>query len=344
MNWNKLLTALLIAFVAIALSSAAASAKELKIQLVYPETSSVADNTKYFKKLVSEYTDGEVTIKIHYPGQLVKGKEGLTAMQRGMIQGYVGSMLYFSGTIPEVNGEWLPYSWRNVSEAMDIYYNYGYLELMRDAVDDHGAYYVAPISVASMGLMTKFPIRSLDDLKGKKIRAVGMESKIVEALGAASLTISGAEQYSALQRGTVDGTDYPWYTLEDYKFHEVVDYISTPPLHKPGIVEIVLSQDAWNSLSSEQQQAVQEAGWKTAIHSARLGKFNDVDAYKFAKEKGVENIELSQEALSNFKEATAPLYKNHMEDSDLCAKQVEILGEYFQKLGESNHPSVKAIQ
>ncbi|WP_299982757.1 hypothetical protein [Desulfobacula sp.] len=47
-------------------------------------------------------------------------KEGLTAMQRGMIDGYIGSMVYFAGVLPEVNGEWLPFSWKNVSEAMDI--------------------------------------------------------------------------------------------------------------------------------------------------------------------------------------------------------------------------------
>ena len=42
--------------------------------------------------------------------------------------GMPATMLYFAGVIPEVNGEWLPFSWKNVSEAIDIYYNYGYLE------------------------------------------------------------------------------------------------------------------------------------------------------------------------------------------------------------------------
>ena len=51
------------------------------------------------------------------------------------------------------------------------------------------------------------------DLQGRKIRAVGMEATIMDVLGAAPVAISGAEQYMALKRGTVEGTDYPFYTI-----------------------------------------------------------------------------------------------------------------------------------
>ncbi len=323
--------------------SASTHAKTLRVQIAYPEASSVSDNAKFFAQKVAEYTQDEVKVKLYYPGQLVKAKEALTAMRRGMIDGYIGSGLYFSGSIPEVNGEWLPYSWRNVNEMLDIYYGYGFLDIMRKAFEKNDSIYVAPISVATMGLMTKFPVNSVDDLKGKKIRASGMEAKIVEMLGASSVNLEGAEQYSALQRGTVDGTDYPWYTLEDYNFYEVVDYISNPALHTPGVVEITLSKKTWNKLSDDHKDAINHAGWNTAIHSARLQIGNDEEAYKFAEENGIKNIVLSKEKLSKFKERTNPLYTEHMNESELCAEQVRILGEYFQKLG-IQHPSVEAIQ
>ena len=82
----------------------------LKFQCIYPKNSQVAQSTMYFAEKVSEYTNGEVEIKIFWPGQLVKTKEAFSALQRGMIEGYSGSMLYFGGVMPEVNGEWLPYS------------------------------------------------------------------------------------------------------------------------------------------------------------------------------------------------------------------------------------------
>ncbi len=319
------------------LSGVAAAKKVLKLQLVYPKTSSVAANSLFFADKVEKLTNGEVKIKIFYPGQLVKAKEGLTAMKRGMIDGYIGSMLYFAGVIPEVNGEWLPFSWKNVSEAMDIYYNYGYLDIMRKATEKHGCYYVAPISVAKMGLMTKFPINSIEDLKGKKIRAVGMEGRIVKALGGSSVALSGAEQYTALQRGTAEGTDYPWYTLRDYKFSEVVSYVSSPPLHSPGIVEILLNNKVWKKLSSDEKQAVNLAGFLTSIHSANLSEKNDREIIGFCRDNNVKIVKLPGKELVKMIKALKPVYKDHINSSDLCAEQVETLKNYFNEMG-IKHP------
>lgn len=319
------------------LTGIAAAKKELKVQLVYPKTSSVAANALFFANKVEKLTNGDVTIKIFYPGHLVKAKEGLTAMQRGMIDGYIGSMLYYAGVIPEVNGEWLPFSWKNVSEAIDIYYNYGYLDVLRRATAKQKCYYVAPISVAKMGLMTNFPINTMEDLKGKKIRAVGMEGKIVKALGGSSVALSGAEQYTALQRGTADGTDYPWYTLRDYKFFEVVSYVSSPTLHSPGMVEILFNNKVWESLSATEKDAVNTAGFLTTIHSANLSEKNDAEIIDFCRDNNVKIIELPSEEVLKMITALKPVYEEHIQASELCAEQVEILKNYFSEMG-IKHP------
>lgn len=315
----------------------AAAQKVLKVQLVYPENSSVAANAAFFADKVDKLTNGDVKIKIFYPGQLVKAKEGLTAMQRGMIDGYIGSMLYFAGVIPEVNGEWLPFSWKNVSEAMDIYYNYGYLELMREATAKQECYYLAPISVAKMGLLTKFPINSMEDIQGKKIRAVGMEGKIVKALGGSSVALSGSEQYTALQRGTAEGTDYPWYTLRDYKFCEVVSYVSSPPLHSPGIVEIVFGNKTWTTLSPEAKAAIEQAGYLTSLHSANLSERNDMEIMDFCKEKDLKIIQMPDQEVEKMIKALKPVYEEHQAANDICSRQVEVLKAYFKAMN-IQHP------
>ena len=317
--------------------------KILRFQLVYPKTSMVAVNSIFFAEKVNEYTHGKVKVKIFYPGQLVKAAEGLTALQRGMIDGYIGSMLYFAGTVPEVNGEWLPFCWDGVADVLDVYYNYGFLEVLREALKKHDVYYLSPIMVSTMGFMTKFPIRTLKDLKGRTIRAVGMEAKIVKALGATSVAIAGAEQYTALQRGVVDGTDYPWYTLEDYKFYEVVKYVSEPALHTPGIVEILISNRAMKKLNSDERKAIERAGLDTAIHSARLSEDNDKRARRFGKAHGIEFIKLSEDVLSRFRKATSKLYKSHMKQCSLCAKQVKILARFYKEKNP-HHPAVEAVK
>jgi hypothetical protein len=172
-------------FCVVFITNCTAKEYELRIQCAYPENAYVGETTKFIKERVEALTNGNVKLKIFWPDQLVKTNEAFDALKKELIDGYTGSLLYFAGSIPEVNCEWLPFGWMTPEEAEEVYLKYGWLELLRKATERHGAFYVSPISVASMGLLTKFPVNKLEDLKGKKIRAVGMEAMIVKALGAA---------------------------------------------------------------------------------------------------------------------------------------------------------------
>ena len=53
--------------------------------------------------------------------------------------------------------------------------------------------------------MTKFPVNSVADIQGKKIRAVGYIGKLIKGVGAAPVSVPNAEIYTTLERGTADG-------------------------------------------------------------------------------------------------------------------------------------------
>ncbi len=308
-----------------------AKSKKLTLQCVYPKTAYMGQTTEFFAKRVEELSNGEVRIKVFWPGQLVKTKEAFDSLKKGMIDAYSGSMLYFAGSIPEVNCEWLPFGWATPKEAADVYKNHGWLELMREATAKHGVRYVAPLAVASMGLITKFPVNSVEDLKGRKIRAVGMEAKIISALGGASVSISGAEQYMAIKQGVVDGTDYPFYTIGKYKFYEVCNYISRPALHTPGIIELLINNESYNSLSKANQKAIDQAGWESFMRTVELNEKWDQEAYAVCKEKNVEIIDLTPEALEGFRTKITPLWDQLAAKSDISKRLVESLRAYMAK-------------
>jgi TRAP-type C4-dicarboxylate transport system substrate-binding protein len=318
--------------IAASVSSAADNVK-IRLQCVYPEKANVGQNTLFFAERVSALTGGEVTVKIFWPDQLVKTNEAFDAMSKGMIDAYCGSMLYFSGFVPEVNCEWLPFGWSNPKEAQELYEKHGWLDLMRQATLKHGVHYIAPLGVASMGLITKFPVHSLDDLKGKKIRAVGMEAKIMDALGASPVAISGAEQYMALKQGTVDGTNYPFYTIGNYKFYEVCNHIVRPALYTPGIVEILMNQKVYESLSEKNRKAVDQAGWETFLRTVELNPVYDEQAYTVCKEKNVTIIDLSPETVDQFRDRTMPLWNEVASKSEISAKLVASLKAYLKEKG-----------
>ncbi len=107
--------------------------------------------------------------------------------------------------------------------------------------------------------MTTKPVRTVDDLKGKKVRTWGLTAKIFKALGAAPTMIPGAEQYVALQRGTVDGTIYPVFVLDAYKLKEVIKYVHLPGIITPPTTNIYVNLKLWNSVPPDLQKAISEA-------------------------------------------------------------------------------------
>jgi TRAP-type C4-dicarboxylate transport system substrate-binding protein len=306
---------------------------KLRLQCAYPQNANVGQTTEFFAERLKELTKGNVTTKIFWPDQLVKTNEAFDSLSKGMIDAYSGSMLYFSGYVPEVNCEWIPFGWADAKEALDVYQNHGWLDLMREATLKHGVHYVAPLSVASMGLITKFPVNSIDDMKGRTIRAVGMEAKIITLLGASAVATSGAEQYMALQRGTVEGTDYPFYTIGNYKFYEVCSHIIRPALHSPGIVEILINDKVYKSMPEEYRKAVDQAGWEAFVRSVELSPKWDEDAYQISREKDVTIIDLKPEVVDEFRKASLPLWKEISDSSETSKKLVDNLKNYMTKKG-----------
>ncbi len=115
-------------------------------------------------------------------------------------------------------------------------------------------------------------IGSLDDLKGKKIRASGrMTAKFLEALGAEGVNISFSEVPGALQRGVVDcavtgagsGYNAGWW--------EVSTHLMTLPLGgwDPVVTAINLESLEQDSAKEEQEHAA-EADHRE-VREARLG-------------------------------------------------------------------------
>jgi TRAP-type C4-dicarboxylate transport system substrate-binding protein len=73
--------------------------------------------------------------------------------------------------------------------------------------------------------LVKAPTKPLDDINGLKFIASGkIPTEVVQRLGGSPLSIGLTDSYSALQRGTADGIDFPMAALHDFKLDEVTHY------------------------------------------------------------------------------------------------------------------------
>ncbi len=301
----------------------------LKLQCIYPLHGIGGQTSEYFAKKVNEYTNGEVEVKVYAPGQLSDAGGLLTAVQRGMIDLAVVSLLYYSGTVQEAFGTYLPYSWGNSVEALEFWES-GYLDFWRGVAPNYDFHYLAPVAAGRFGIMTKKPIKTLADMKGQKLRAAGMLGAVARELGATPVNLAAAEQYIALQRGTIDGLIFPIYSTKAYRLHEVISYVTSPPIFAPGFVDMIIGKQSWGKLSREKQSAVERAAKEAMYFSFIFFEAQDFDIAAFNRENGVETIELSPDEQKKFYDATRPLYKEHADRSESCAKQVKLIEDFLK--------------
>lgn len=108
-------------------------------------------------------------------------------------------------------------------------------------------------------MITREPINSLEDLKGKRIRGYGVASDVIERLGGTAVPMAAPEVYTALERGVLDGVyGFDFITAVAYKLHEIAPHftdIGDGP-HAPSTT--VMNMGVWESMPADIQQVCNE--------------------------------------------------------------------------------------
>jgi len=153
------------------------------------------------------------------------------------------------------------------------------------------------IRTAEAFLHSRKPVRTLTDLKGLKLRTAGAWLDISKDLGAAPVTTPGGEVFAALERGTIDATE--WGTLYENMttgFHKVAKYVIIPGVHQPTApFELVINKKAWEALSKADQDMVSMAAKMITLESWLIVGQEDAKALEFYKQAGNEIIVLDAE-------------------------------------------------
>ncbi|MEE2746192.1 MAG: TRAP transporter substrate-binding protein, partial [Pseudomonadota bacterium] len=101
----------------------------------------------------------------------------------------------------------------------------------------------------------------LGDLKGQKIRAGGNGIGILKKLGAAPLFLSPGSTTQALQKGTIDGTQFPWEALKGFRLIKHSKYhLVIPNGLYTNAWWFSMSKKTWGSLTSSQKKAIKGVG------------------------------------------------------------------------------------
>jgi len=249
-----------------------------------------------FARRCSELSGGTLEIKVFAKNILVPAMQVFDACSASQIDAFHSGVYYWKGknlAFSIFGG--MPLGLTSEEMITWLKFGGGY-DLWRELYGRFNLYpLIGGTTGPQMGGWFKKPINSLADLKGLKMRIPGLGGEVMKKLGVNPVLLPAGEIFTALDRGTIDATEWVGPALDSMMgFDKAAKYYYTG-WHEPGsILEITFNKARWEKLSSEHQAIItaaseemtgnmlQEFRYKNAKALAALPK--DVQIRTFPKE------------------------------------------------------------
>ncbi|MCX8066057.1 MAG: TRAP transporter substrate-binding protein [Candidatus Hydrogenedentes bacterium] len=176
-------------------------------------------------------------------------------------------------------------------------------------------------------LASKKPVRTLEDLKGLRIRCTGFVAKIVEKLGGQPVVMTQSETYDALQGGIVDATFCPMETLKGWRQGEVIKYVTDSRcIGYTTAMFVVINKAKWESLPQDIRDVFTKVSEEWVDKHGEGWLKDDEEAIKYIMEMAREIIPMSVEEQEKWKNAVQLSVQDYLSVNDGLPR-AEILAE-----------------
>jgi len=292
------------------LTMAQGKAVELTFSNFFPAAHKNSKLIEEWIKEIETKTKGQVKIKYFPGGTLTPAPQIYDGVVKGISDIGYSCFAYTRGKFPMMEVIDLPLGYKNGVIATKLV-NAFYKKFQPKELDD-----VKVLFLHAHGpgiLHTKFPVAMLEDLKGRKIRATGLASKVVTALGGAPVGTAMGETYDALRTGVAEGAMAPAEALQGWKWGEVVSYtVQNFGSAYTTAMFIVMNKAKWNALPADVKKVFEEVSAAYADKQGKLWDDIDKEGYAFLKQKGNKIIPLSKEEDARWAKAVQPLLDEYV--------------------------------
>jgi TRAP-type transport system periplasmic protein len=240
-------------------ASAAHAQKTLRInESLTPGSVEEAALTE-FKRLVESGSQGQLQIRIFLNDALGNPQTSLENLMTGSLDLYSGALEYYQPLVPmEIGLMAVPYLLRDHAH-MRRYLTSPAFDTARQKLLERGIRFLSTEFNADRGPYRVFistrPVKSLDDLKGMRIRIYPNEIAVRawRHLGTVPTVLPHTETYVSLRQGIVEGAPYPILGIRGPRFTEVARFVFRTN-EFPQTWPITISERVWRQLSPANQQ------------------------------------------------------------------------------------------
>jgi len=296
-----------------------------------------------FAELVERETEGRLRFAPFTDQLLHDPVDGFKATVTGITDYTHGYVTYQPGSFKLLHATQLPFLFPTpqvaslvVEELHPKYFKAEYERM--------GVYLAHCDATSPYNIISKRPIRRLEDLRGVKMRVTGgLVTEIFRELGAVPVAIAAAEVYTALQRGIVDAIALSVSDMASYRLQEIGPYYTRIDLNVL-LLHYCLNRERFDALPrdlKEQFYRLLRIRSQIAVQNYYSGE-GDQRALATLRDGGVEIIELDEEERGRFRAAVAPIRQRYIDTYQSQGLHARELIEEMQALALEYAPLTNA--
>lgn len=315
--------------------AAPAEVYELKIQSGYPHGDVSMELLNDFAAAAEQRSNGQLKISVFAEPEIVPLEQLFETTKKGTLDMLHCGGTFWGGIVPVGEIEFgIPFVYSipeeetfegKAKEIRRFYYESGFVDLLREEYGKQGLYWLDMHTYGPITLHSTVPVRTMEDLKGLKIRDEGLWTVYHNELGARGTCLSGTEAYIALKLGTIDISQWDISGITGLKWHEVAPYWIHPHQNDHIIGHILVNMDSWNALPDNLKQALAGAAedyWNMTVETYAL------EVKKAYEVPGVEVCWMTEDTIAQWHEVAYGLWDELAEKDPACARAIELIKEW----------------
>lgn len=176
-------------------------------------------------------------------------------------------------------------------------------------------------------------IKSLDQLKGLKMRFFGMGAKVMNKFGVSTQLLSAADIYPALELGTIDATEFSMPAIDrSLGFYQIAKFNYYPGWHQQATTnELLINMDKWNALSDANQAMLETACAANVALEIADGEASQFEAMIENEKSGVKNMTWTDDQIAQFRAAWDEVVLEEIKDNPDAQKVWKSYNDFHEK-------------
>ncbi len=245
---------------------------------------------KTLARNVEAISGGDIRLEFVEPAQLIAPHDIFDAVRKGTVDAGWSTPAYWQEREPALAlFSAIPFG-PDAVEYAAWYHRGGGKAIMDKIYARHGlkSLICGVISPEASGWFRK-EIRSVDDLKGLRMRFFGLGAKVMEKMGVSIELVPGKDILSALERGEIDATEFYQPAIDVHlRFDRVAKHYYFPGWHQQStLFELLMNRKKWEALTDTQRAQLEVACKANYVEGISEGEAIQGAALAKLKARGV---------------------------------------------------------